>query len=57
MEATQEMDRTSEALDRIARALRGLCYRTVTAVVQAGVVVQVERTENIRIDRRAARAV
>jgi hypothetical protein len=56
MEATQDVDRTSEALDRIARALRGLCYGTVTAVVQDGVVVQVERTEKIRIDRRAARA-
>jgi len=41
MEATQDVDRTSEALDRIARALRGLCYGTVTAVVQDGVVVQV----------------
>ena len=56
MEATQDVDRTSETLDRITRALRGLCYGTVTAVVQDGVVVQVERPEKIRIDRRAARA-
>jgi hypothetical protein len=52
MEATQDPDGTSEALDRISRALRGLRYGTVTAVVQDGIVVQVERTEKIRINRR-----
>jgi hypothetical protein len=45
-------DRTREALDRINAALRGLRYGTVTAVVQDGVVVQVERTEKVRIERR-----
>ncbi len=46
------VDRTRDALDRITAALRGLRYGTVTAVVQDGVVVQVERTEKIRIGRR-----
>jgi hypothetical protein len=45
-------DRTREALNRIQSALRGLRYGTVTAVVQDGVVVQVDRTEKIRIDKR-----
>jgi hypothetical protein len=45
-------DRTHEAIDRIHAALRGLRYGTVTAVVQDGVVVQVERTEKVRIERR-----
>ena len=47
-----DQDRTRDALARIAAALRGLRYGTVTAVVQDGVVVQVERTEKIRLDRR-----
>jgi hypothetical protein len=46
------VDRPRDALDRITAALRGLRYGTVTAVVQDGVVVQVERTEKIRIERR-----
>ena len=41
-----------DALDRIRTALRGLRYGTVTAVVQDGVVIQVERTEKIRLERR-----
>jgi hypothetical protein len=45
------LDRVREALDRIAAALCGLRYGTVTAVVQDGVVVQVERTEKIRVER------
>ena len=48
----KDQDRTREALARISVALRGLRYGTVTAVVQDGVVVQVERTEKIRLDRR-----
>jgi len=44
-------DRTGLALERIARALSGLEYGTVTAVVQNGVVVQVERTEKVRLHR------
>ena len=44
-------DRTRDGLDRISAALRGLRYGTVTAVVQDGVVVQVERTERRRFQR------
>jgi len=39
------------ALGRIASALRGLEFGTVTAVVQNGIVVQVERTEKVRLQR------
>ena len=46
------IERTRDALDRIGAALRGLRYGTVTAVVQDGVVVQVERTEKIRLEKR-----
>jgi hypothetical protein len=45
-------DRARDALDRIDAALRGLRYGTVTAVVQDGVVVQVERTEKVRLEKR-----
>ncbi|HZP41073.1 MAG TPA: YezD family protein [Candidatus Binatia bacterium] len=41
----------TQALDRIRAALRGLRYGTVTAVVQDGIVVQVERTEKVRLPR------
>ncbi len=41
-----------DGLDRITAALRGLRYGTVTAVVQDGVVVQVERTEKFRLEKR-----
>jgi len=44
----------AEAFERIQAALRGLRYGTVTAVVQDGLVVQVERTEKVRLDRRDA---
>jgi hypothetical protein len=46
------LDRVRNALDRIHSALRGLRYGTVTAVVQDGVVVQVERTEKFRIEKK-----
>jgi hypothetical protein len=39
------------ALGRIASALRGLEFGTVTAIVQNGVIVQVERTEKVRLQR------
>jgi hypothetical protein len=48
------LDRTRDALDRIQNALRGLRYGTVTAVVQDGVVVQVDRTEKFRIEKRGS---
>ncbi len=47
--------RTRDALERIHVALRGLRYGTVTAVVHDGVVVQIERTEKIRLDARNRR--
>jgi hypothetical protein len=42
----------ADALDRIQDALRGLRFGEVTVVVQDGVVVQVERTEKLRLARR-----
>jgi hypothetical protein len=47
--------RVRDGLERIHAALRGLRYGSVTAVVQDGVVVQVERTEKIRLERREAK--
>ncbi len=51
--AVQEegVERSQDALARIQAALRGLKFGTVTAVVQDGVIVQVERTEKIRVER------
>ena len=40
------------ALERIRDALRGLRFGTVSIIVQDGVVVQVERTEKLRLLRR-----
>jgi len=47
--ASAEAGMTVEAFQT---ALRGLKYGTVTAVVQDGIVVQVDRTEKIRIEKR-----
>lgn len=41
----------AEDLDRIASALSGLRFGAVTVIVQDGVVVQVERTEKVRLTR------
>ena len=41
-----------QALERIRDALRGLRFGTVSVIVQDGVVVQVERTEKLRLLRR-----
>ena len=49
---TPPTDGNARALDRIRDALSGLRYGEVTVVVQDGVVVQVERTEKVRIERR-----
>lgn len=38
-------------LERVRDALRGLRYGTVTVTVHDGAVVQVDRTERIRLDR------
>ena len=40
-------------VERVAAALRGLQFGAVTVIVQDGVVVQLERTEKIRVTRRA----
>lgn len=48
----QTMERVRESLDRVHAALRGLRYGSVTAIVQDGVVVQVERLEKFRVERR-----
>ena len=39
------------AIDRIDDALRGLRYGSVLAIVQDGVVVQIERTEKTRLGK------
>lgn len=41
------------ALSRVREALTGLRYGEVTLIVQDGVVVQVERTEKLRLRQRA----
>lgn len=49
--ATADDSRTQAALTRIGDALRGLRYGSVLAIVQDGVVVQIERTEKTRLDK------
>ena len=51
LELQESPQRDGGALGRIESALRGLEFGTVTAVVQNGVVVQVERTEKVRLQR------
>ena len=50
---TSKPDGTSAdaALSRIGSALKGLRYGSVLAIVQDGVVVQIERTEKTRLDK------
>jgi hypothetical protein len=43
----------TEELSRVREALRGLQFGTVTVIVQDSVVVQVDRTEKIRLPRPA----
>ena len=47
--------RAQDGLDRIQAALRGLRFGSVTAVVQDGVIVQVDRTEKVRLERQTPR--
>lgn len=47
----REEGRSALALNKVREALDGLRYGTVTVVVQDGVVVQVERTEKVRLSR------
>jgi hypothetical protein len=50
---TEETDEHAAlAFERIQDALRGLRFGTVTVIVQDGAVVQVERTEKLRLLRR-----
>ena len=49
---TSPVDADARALSKVRDALHGLRYGAVTIVVQDGVVVQVERTEKVRIARR-----
>ena len=49
---TTAADTNDRALAKVRDALSGLRYGEVTVVVQDGVVVQVERTEKVRIARR-----
>ena len=52
-DAAVETDRfASQAIERIRDALRGLRFGTVSVIVQDGVVVQVERTEKLRLRTR-----
>ncbi|MGH7788347.1 MAG: DUF2292 domain-containing protein [Candidatus Binatia bacterium] len=51
-EAIQGSDDESQAISKVRDALAGLRYGEVTVVVQDGVVVQVERTEKVRLNRR-----
>lgn len=48
---TREDPRAALALDKVRDALADLRFGTVTIVVQDGVVVQVERTEKVRLTR------
>lgn len=43
--------RSDDALRRIGAALHGLKYGSVLAIVQDGVVVQIERTEKTRFGK------
>ena len=42
---------TTHALGRVRDALSGLRYGEVTVIVQDGVIVQVERTEKLRLNK------
>ena len=55
MDSHGQRDESQDAYDRIVAALRGLRYGSVTAVVQDGVVVQVDRTEKVRLERSTRR--
>ena len=46
-----ESPNQAHVLERIGDALRGLRYGAVTVIVQDGVVVQVDRTEKLRLSR------
>jgi len=49
------LPRSDRALERIGEALRGLRFGSVLAIVQDGVVIQIDRTEKTRFDRSSDR--
>ncbi len=49
--APHDDPRAAQALEKVRDALAELRYGTVTVIVQDGVVVQVERTEKVRLPR------
>lgn len=50
----RQTDAGSGTLERVREALRGLQHGEVTVVVQDGVVVQLRRTDRIRLPRSGA---
>jgi len=40
-----------DTVERVREAMRGLRFGSITVTVQDGVVVQIDRTEKLRIDR------
>lgn len=46
--------RSDRALERIGEALSGLRYGSVLAIVQDGVVIQIDRTEKTRFDKQSS---
>jgi hypothetical protein len=50
-DAARRAGRAEKTLQRIGEALHGLRYGSVLAIVQDGVVVQIERTEKTRLGR------
>ena len=54
LEGTEDsLEREEEVMETIRRAIRGLQFGQVVVIVQDGVVVQVDRTERKRIQRRS----
>jgi hypothetical protein len=53
--ARAEDDAVEAALEQIRTALRGIAYGTITIAIQDGVVVQIDRTEKLRLDRSRGR--
>ena len=49
--ADDDRRRTDAGLRRIGDALAGLRYGSVLAIVQDGVIIQIERTEKTRLDK------
>ena len=43
-----------QVLNRVQEALEGLQYGQVTVIVQDGVVIQVERTDRVRLPRKGS---